>query len=520
MFDEFADMKQSRLAMRLLTLTWLIIFCAAPGLRAQTANQTNASTRPISMHESIEFALQHNLDVQIERINPLIARHNLSIAFADWEPTFSASGSHNFNSNPQGIDSLGRIFPSTQSDSDAFPGTPYGSQVGVGGVAPSGLTYNLSGNASDTVFRSGTNTTETSRAGVSLNLKQPLLKNAWIDGTRQIILIDKNRVKFSELGVRQQIMNVVNNTAQAYYELIFARENIKVQQAALQLAERLVSENRKRVQVGTLAPLDEKQAESQAAASKADLLTAQITFENQENVLKGLMTDNYTELHATALDPTDALAAPIPVLNLQESWSKGMTLRPDLLQARLDVERLNVILRYTRNQLFPELDLIGSYGLAGVGREFSGAFGGISSGSSPNYSFGASVTIPLGNSAARGNHQISKEQKKLALLTLKKQEQGILIQIDNGVKQVQNSFERAEATRQARLYAETALDAEQKKLESGKSTSFQVLQLQRDLTASRSAEVRALADFNKALAQLYFLEGSILERNHLSVEVK
>src|SRR5258708_5465792 len=332
------------------------------------------------MHESIEIALQHNLDVQIERINPLIARHNLSIAYADWQPAFSASGSHNFSSNPAGFDSSGRPIPNTESSADAFPGSPGGAQVGIGGVAPSGLNYNLSGTASDTVFRRpNTNgilqSTETSRAGVSLTMKQPLLKNGWIDGTRQNILIDKNRIKFSELGVRQQIMNVVNNTAQAYYELIFAQENIKVQRAALQLAERLVSENRKRVQVGTLAPLDEKQAESQAAASKADLLAAQITFENQENVLKGLMTDNYTELHATELTPTDVLAAPIPVLNLQESWSKGMTQRPDLLQARLDVQRLNVILRYTRNQLFPELDLIGSYGFAGAGTEFSSAFG-------------------------------------------------------------------------------------------------------------------------------------------------
>ena len=186
----------------------------------------------------------------------------------------------------------------------------------------------------------------------------------------------------------------------------------------------------------------------------------------------------------------------------------------------IDLERLDIVLRYTYNQLFPELDLIGSYGFAGSGKEFSGALGQIGAGSGPNYSFGASVTIPLGNRAARGNYKITKEQKKLALLQLKKQEQGILVQIDDAVKQVQNAFERVDATRQARAYAETALDAEQKKLESGKSTSFQVLQFQRDLTARRSEEIRALADFNKALSQLYFLEGSILDRNHVRLEVK
>src|SRR5205823_2676402 len=134
------------------------------------------------------------------------------------------------------------------------------------------------------------------------------------------------------------------------------------------------------------------------------------------------------------------------------------------LQSRLDVERQNIQLRFSYNQLFPQLDLLGSYGYSGSGKEFSDAFGGITAGNSPNYSFGASVTIPFGNRAARGNYQVSKENKKQVLLMLKSLEQNILIQIDNGVKQVRNAFERVDATRQARLYAETALDAEQKKL--------------------------------------------------------
>src|SRR5207244_3112858 len=152
---------------------------------------------------------------------------------------------------------------------------------------PRGLIYSLIGNTSDTVFQSEHNRIETSRGSLVLNMRQPLLRNSWIDTTRLNIKVDKNRLKYSELALRLQIMMVVNNVAQAYYELIFARENIKVQKAALELAERLVAENKKRVQVGTLAPLDEKQAESQAATSRADLLASQITFENQENVLKG-----------------------------------------------------------------------------------------------------------------------------------------------------------------------------------------------------------------------------------------
>lgn len=529
MFDELPGIEHSRPAMRLLIISWMVVLSPLVKLQAQTTVRTNVAAQPITLEESIELALRYNLDVQLSRVNVSIARYNVSIAYADWEPFISANASHNFSSNPSGFDAQGRPIPSTRSDTDSVGAGLGGPGVGASGLLPTGLAYSLSGSASDTVFhRPGFDTnnnifdtrTETSRGSISLNLRQPILKNSWIDNTRLNIKVNKNRVKYSELSLRLQVMTVVNNVAQAYYELIYARENIKVQQAALELAERLVAENKKKVQIGTMAPLDEKSAESQAAASRADLLKAQNDFATKENVLKSLITANYTSLHSSELVPTETMAAPIPVLNLQDSWAKGMAGRPDLLQARLDLERQNIILRFNYNQLFPELDLIGSYGYTGVGQEFNAVFGGIRNGGDPNYTFGASVTIPLGNRAARGNYSVSKEQKKGLLLTLKSLEQGILIQIDNAVKQVQNAFERVDATRQARTYAEAALDAEQKKLESGKSTSYLVLQAQRDLTTSRSAEIRALADFNEAISLLYYLEGSILEKNHLGVEVK
>jgi len=228
-----------------LTISWPVLFCLALNVHRQVPESTNAMARAISLEETIELALKHNLDVQISRVNPEIARYNLNISYADWEPAFSASGSHNFSSTPAGIDQQRRPFPATQNEADSFAANvgPAGS---VSGLLPSGLTYNLSGNASDTLFtRFGpTNVlSETSRGSVNLSLRQPLLKNFWIDTTRLNIRVNKNRLKYSELGVQFQIMSVVNNTAQAYYELIFSRESIKVQHAALELAQRLVSED-------------------------------------------------------------------------------------------------------------------------------------------------------------------------------------------------------------------------------------------------------------------------------------
>ena len=127
---------------------------------------------------------------------------------------------------------------------------------------------------------------DSSSGSVGISLSQPLLKNFWTDTTRYNIAVAKNRLKVSELGLQQQIMNVVDAVEEAYYELIFARENVKVQEKALQLAERLFSENKKRVEIGTLARLDEKQSESQVAASQANLANAQRSLATAQNTLK------------------------------------------------------------------------------------------------------------------------------------------------------------------------------------------------------------------------------------------
>jgi outer membrane protein TolC len=186
----------------------------------------------------------------------------------------------------------------------------------------------------------------------------------------------------------------------------------------------------------------------------------------------------------------------------------------------LDLERLGYVLKFNRNQLYPQLDLVGSYGFSGAEREYGGAFGDIRRGNNPTYSYGVVVSIPLGNSAARNNYRIGKAQQQQALLSLQRLEQNIMLQIEDTVKLAQTNFERVGATKEARQFAEAALQAEQTKLENGKSTSFFVLQLQRDLTGARTAEIQALADYNKALAQLALREGSVFERNNLHLKIK
>jgi HAE1 family hydrophobic/amphiphilic exporter-1 len=141
-------------------------------------------------------------------------------------------------------------------------------------------------------------------------------------------------------------------------------------------------------------------------------------------------------------------------------------------------------------------------------------------GDNPNYTFGVIFSIPLSRRGPKNAYNISKAEKEQAILRYKKQEQDILVAIENAIGDARNGIERVKASAEASAYAESALQAEQKKLESGKSTSFNVLQLQRDLTERRSDEIRALADYNRALANIAFQEATTLERNHFAVTFK
>ena len=477
------------------------------------------STRPITLSECVELALAKNLELRIERYNPQFALFNLAAAKAGYEPTLSLSGSHSHDESGSQLLSGGFEVPGAETDSDQFNGS-------LTGLTPWGMTYGVRASGSEASGQSffvDTNNNlvsdsfDSSRGSVSIELNQPLLKNFWIDGTRLNIALAKNRVQYSELTLKARVIDIVTRVELAYYDLGYAYENVKVQQKALELAQRLLDENRKRVEVGALAPLDEKQSEAAVAARQADLIAAQRNLNFLENSLKQLLSDDFAAWNNQRLDPIDGLAAERQLLDLQDSWTKGLTLRPELLQAELDLARNGIQLKYDRNQLYPQLDAFGEFGYNGSGDVFDDAFQEVSDRDRPFWAVGGRLVVPLGNGAARNRYKSTQAGREQTVLAAKKLEQDIMVQIDNAIKLAQSNFERIGATRKAREYAEAALSAEQKKLENGKSTSFIVLQLQRDLTAAQSDEISALVQYKRSLASLAQAEGTTLERNKIDV---
>jgi len=378
------------------------------------------------------------------------------------------------------------------------------------------MTYGLQGNVGE-AYGAGFDQTGGS---ASLSVRQHLLQNFWNDTTRLTIRIKKNRLSYSELGLKWQIIQTITKLEEAYYDLIYNRENVIVQQKAVELAERLVAENKKKLEVGAMAPLDLESAESQAAQNRASLIKAQSQLATQERLVKQLMTDNFAAWADVILEPSGKLEAIHQVFDRQDCWKKGLTQRPDLLQAKLDVEKQGIQLKYDRNQLFPALDLVGTYGYNGSGKEFSDALYDIQQRNRRSYTYGGQLTIPLSNIAARNTVKSSKATLQQMVLTLKKAEQDIMVSLDNDIGTVQANYEQVLATRAARQYAESALNAEEMKLQNGKSTVYTVLQMQRDLTTDRGTEIQALDTFNQTISTLSQDEGSTLERLRIDWQAK
>lgn len=483
------------------------ILILAAALSAAVAQPTNMPVRTLSLDDCVALALKQNFDIQYQRYAPQVSLYDLYAAYGSaYDPLLKVSGGHSYDKF-----GMNGIPPAINDEQDV--------NSSISGGSPWGMTYSL--NETEGKLFGGNTTNPPSASGeVYAQVDQPLLKNFWIDDNRLTILKAKNTLKNSEQQLRLQLITSIAAVENAYYELIYARENLNVQQEALTLAQTQLDQDQQRLQIGTLTLLSVQQDESQVAQDQANVITAAGVLGTDEDTLKNLITDNYQEWHNVDIEPSGTLTAVKQPLDLQDSWGKGMTLRPDLLQARISVEQQGIQLKFDRNQVYPALDLTGTYGYSGNGLDNHSFYEQVTEANRPQYSYGVSLTVPLSNASARNAYKADKITEKQLLLQLKQLEQNVMVQIDNAVKTVRTDYESVEATRQARVYAEEALDAEQKTYAVGKATTFEVLTYQNNVTTARGQEIRALANYEEALSNLAQQEGSTLQRRNVDFEVK
>jgi len=546
----------------------------------------------LSLQDTVELALENNMDIAVQRYNPWLA---------DTGILKSKAGGFNSGGGVPGaafvassantpLPSYDPLLTTTLSvDDRTIPiNNPLTSGTGTGVSTLSGLTahtnqYNFQysqGFATGTTFFTTWNnsrSSSTSRANlfnpsvqtsIFTGFQQQLLNGFGVDVNLRNIRIAKNNRKIADWAFTQQAITTVTNTITAYWELVFARENVKVQQQAVTVAEKLYNDNKKQLEIGTMAPLDVTRAESELATDRQNLIVAQtIQLQNQQ-ILKNAISRNPlapnfvdAEIIPTELPTKPAL---IEAATFEEAVREAFAKRPELQEQALNLLNSDIDVKATRNALLPTATLTAQYGTVGlagnqpilgtpalvssgvpvvtvdaagnatvvpgefvggqstpvVGTAKAGFTDAVSSAFNnrfPDYQVSLSVQIPIRNRAAQGDNQRALLLKRQLETQLQQLKNAALLDVRNTYIALEQDRARVEAASKARELQQQTFEAEQKKYQLGASTVYLVIQTQRDLINAQGSELRALSDLAEAKANYERALGRTLEVNRVTI---
>ena len=376
-------------------------------------------------------------------------------------------------------------------------------------------------------------------AVLGMTVTQPLLKGFGPSLNRRYVRIANNNTQISDFVFKQQVINTVSSVIRLYWDLVSLNEDLRVKRDAVRLAETLLENNKAQVEVGTLAPIEVKRAQAEVARSRQDLTNAESLLLQQELVVKKVLTRNGLDvpvIRMARITPLDRIEVPAKddLPPVAELLAEAASHRPDVAGARLQIQNSEISLRGSKNGLLPSLDLYGSVagnGLAGTANPLApgrvvdaGMTGGLGTllsqvftGTFPNYLIGAQLSIPIRNRVAQADVVRDQLDLRQSQVRLQNVEEQIRLELESAVLALSRSRDAYDAAVQTRLLQQEALEAEQQRYEVGASTSFFVIQIQRDLTQAQTTELIARGNYAKARAALDRALGVTLEKYNLSV---
>jgi outer membrane protein len=500
---------------RITHLPAALLLTALTTLGGRSAVAQDEAQRPVlelSIEEAVERALESNVDIAVEKLSPEIAAANLKSARGAYDPFLQALTDHNDRTTP---------------GSNAFSGGDEVTQVTRNWSLAAGILFKTGGDLSVSWNNSKTDTDSvfstfnpSFSSGLNINLTQPLLRDLKIDSSRQQLRVSKNNLAISDIQFKQTVTNVVANVRLLYYDLIFAADNLNAQRKSLELAQKLLDENKIKVRVGTLAPLDVVEAEAEVAGRQGDVIQAEAALEDAEDALKQVIFPaSEPELWELRLVPTDRPTAEPREIHVEAAVANALENRTDVRAQRMSLENNEISLEFARNQVLPSVDLEAGYGTTGIGGTslirdgFGGPIidtipGGYGDAVSqvfgrdyPTWRVGVRVSYPILNRNARGNAARARLAKEQAEASLRRLEMQIARDVRAAARNVDTNFELVMSTRATRVLQERRLDAEEKRFAAGMSTNFFVTQAQRDLAFAEVNELQAIASYRKSLIE-------------------
>ncbi|MBI1951340.1 MAG: TolC family protein [Acidobacteria bacterium] len=545
----------ARPTMALVMLATLLPSLAAPGALAQeppatpppgapggTVDQETASgpAYVLSLEDATRAALENNLDIVVRAYDPLRSEAQVIVAEANLDPLLNGTATSSNTQRPSPS-----AFVRSSRTHDFL--TSFVDPLLTGGRYQVDL--EAFDNTAETIFNPSTKEFDTSW---KVSITQPLLRNLGPRTARTFIVAARNTLGISQSRFRQTVIDTLSAAEKAYWDLNFALMNLKTSQAALQLALDFLEQNRIKVRVGTLAPIEITQAEAQVADREEAVIVAENLVRTAEDSLRRVMNvPQDSPVWSQPIEPSDPLPLVEQSPDMEESVSSAQQHRPDLEQARLDLKTRENDLAFRRNQKRWGLDLKGEYGKIGIGQEVPdvlvvcnvtepdtgfcldstttptggtlvhGSYGDslddLRRGANLDWRVSLTLGIPIGNRQAMANYTDSQYALTQAQRNLEALELSARVQVRDAVRAVQTTLKRVKSAQvNVRLQREK-LSAEQKKFENGMSTSFQVLQFQTDLFQAQSRENLALVDYNKAQVELERVQGTLLDARNMAM---
>jgi outer membrane protein TolC len=491
---------------------------------------TSETSYDLGIDEAVRLALEHNLDIAVERLNPQTFDFAVAAARAAYRPTLTSTVG----------DSSAVTLPTSQLvggqrvENQSFTynaGVAQALPWGGGSFAVAWNNRRLDSSNQFTLFNPQYNSTFTAA------FVQPLLRGLRTDITRTLIRVTSLNRDISEIQLRATLTNTLASVKNGYWDLVYAIQAVDVAKQSLALAEKLIEDNKVRVEVGTLAPIDIVQAEAEAATRRQTLAQAEATWLTAELALKRLIVGGTDDpLWRARINPVDRPTYESQSVDMEGAVRRALEKRTDLAETKRTLEINDASVRLLRNQTLPAADLVGSYGLQGVGgtqfirgsglgspilETIPGGFGDALSALTrrdfPSWNVQLQISYPIGQSSAEANYARAKLQVQQTQAQLRALELQVATEVTNAGLQVESNKKQLEAATAARALARKRLEAETSKFEVGMSTNFFVVQAQRDLSDAANAELRALADYRKSLVDFERVQEASLSNAGISV---
>ena len=509
---------------------------AAPAEQAQQAQQATPDATTIhdspvlqlTMGLAIEMALENNLDVVIARLGYQAQGEFVGQAKGAYNPLFVANF-NNLSSRTPGTSQLSGA--QTLSNVSAAYNISWQQELPTGGsyfIAFDNRRFNTN--------NAFTSVNPRYDSAASASITQPLLANRQLNSLKQRVVVAQNGERVARHDFESQVMDLVSDVELSYWDWVYSIRDLDVRQKYLELATNLLRNNRIQVQVGTMAPIDVLEAQAEVAARESEVIVAEEAVERNADRVRLLINDPETQnFWDVEIQPIDAPQLDEVEIDLDEAVRTALARRPSLSGFRVELDTRNFNVRYTRNQMQPRVDVVGSYTVNGLGgnRILREGFGGDITSEIPggyndalsqlfdnefrDWSLGLNFSYPLGNSTADAAHAQAQVDFRRQRAIVENQELLIAQQVRITARLIQSNRKRIEATRAARELSQERLEAEEKKFEVGMSTSFLIVQAQRDLATAAGNELQAVIDYNKSIVAFRRVTGTILDEQQIDV---